>query len=356
METTDIEVPQTMQLESTPAPEPIKSENDEIPVFKDEVREGIFAKRRELLEREMLDQGLEPQGSDPVEPAAHIEAPKVKATPVATPVIEEPIVSPEQEKFLLNVYGETKELTKDELIREAQKGMAASQIFHEGHRMRDEALQIANSVKQHLQPQAAKENPPAPPSIIDTDNAKEIARRINYGSEEDQINAIKDLGASIEAKVRGQHQSLPPEQLVNIATQQTLAIIEARKEQDTLKAEFKDVLEDRYIAAAADAIANELAVKYRDQEIPKSRLELFREAGLTVRERYLRNADTNPPENPAPPVIVVDNKDKIERKRAAPKPPAAANKIATEPPPAYGVGVSSIVNQMRKSRGQPILN
>lgn len=352
--TTDIEVPQTMQLDAVPTPEPIKPENDEIKIFKDEVRDAIFAKRREILEQEMVDQGLEPQTEEKVVPEKIAES-KIVPEIIVKPK-EEPVINPEQEKFLLNVYGQTKELTKDELIREAQKGMAASQIFHEGHRMRDEALQIANAVKQNLQPKAATENPPqVSQSIIDTDKAREIAKRINYGSEEDQINAIKDLGASIEAKVRGQQTSLPPEQLINMATQQTMAVIEARTEQDTLKAEFKDILTDQALSSAADVIANQLARKYQEEGMPRSRLELFREAGKITRERYLRPAEVVPAENPAPPTIVVNNTDKLERKRAAPKPPAAANKVAVEPPPAYGVGVSSIVNQMRKARGQPIL-
>lgn len=355
--TTDLEVPQTMQLEAAPAPEPIKSENDEIKVFSDPVRDAIFAKRRGILEQEMIDQGLEPQGNETV-PDVIVPVPKVELEP--EPVITKPeeklIVTPEQEKFLINVYGQTKELTKDEMIREAQKGMAATQIFQEGHRMKDEALQIANAVKQNLQPQAVKENPPqATKSVIDDDKAREIAKRINYGSEEDQISAIKDLGASIEAKVRGQAQALPPEQLVNYATQQAIAMIDARNEQETLKKEFSDILTDQALSSAADVIANQLAQKYQAEGAPKSRLELFREAGNTVRERYMKPAEVKPPENPAPPIMVVNNNDKIERKRGAPKPPSAANKVAVEPPPAYGVGVSSIVNQMRKSRGQPVV-
>ena len=353
--TTNIELPQTMNLDTVQNPEPIKQENDEIKTFDDPVREAIFAKRRGILEQEMLDQGLEPQGKE-IEPEPAV----VKTEEEPKPVAAKPYVKVEptdQEKFILNVYGQQKELTKDELIREAQKGMAATQIFQEGHRMKDEALQIAQSVKQHLQPApAAKENPPQSQSIVDDNKAREIAKRINYGSEEDQGNAIKDLGAIIEARVRGQAPTaLPPEQLIDYATRQAIAAIDLRTEQDTLKTEFKDILEDRYIAAAADAIANDLAVKYRNEGAPKSRIDLFREAGTIARDRYLKAAPAAPVENSAPPVMVVNNTDKLERKRAAPKPPVAANKVAVEPPPAYGVGVSSIVNQMRKARGQPVI-
>lgn len=355
--TTDIEVPQNMNMDVLPVPEPIRQEGDEPQPYKDEVREAIFAKRRQFLEDEMVAQGLEPQGKEP-EPELAVEK-KTAPEPIAAVAEKpEPPVVSEQEKFILQVYGQPKELTKDELIREAQKGLAASQIFHEGHRMKEEALQIANAVKQNLQPpQAAKENPPQTShSVLDEGQAREIAKRINYGSEEDQVKALQDLGASIEAKVRGQSNSLPPEQLVNYATQQTIAVIEARNEQETLKREFADILADQPLASAADVIANQLAQKYRADGITKSRLELFREAGTITRDKYLKPAEVIPetPATPAAPVIAVNN-DKLERKRAAPKQPSAANKVAIEPPPAYGVGVSSIVNQMRKSRGQAII-
>lgn len=361
--TTELEVPQTMQLDMTPTPEPIKSDEDSPPVFKDEARDAIFAKRKQILTDEMTSQGLElPLTEQELKTEAKQEEPVIDTKITPEPVIEtkpetKVETTPEQEDFILNVYGVQKKYTKDELIREAQKGAAASQVFNEGYRMKQEAMQIADAVKQNLQPQqAAKENPPQSAPAIDDNKAREIAKRINYGSEEDQINAIKDLGASIEARVRGQAQSLPPEQLVNYATQQALAVIEARTEQEALRTEFSDILADRALSSAADVIANELSQKYQSEGINKSRLELFREAGKTARERYLKPVEAiTPPVQPAaPPAIVVSN-DKIERKRAAPKPPAAANKVAVEPPPAYGVGVASIVNQMRKARGQPIL-
>lgn len=354
--TTEIEIPQVMQMDQSPPPEPIKSENGEPVPFKDDARDAIFAKRRQILEDEMEAQGFSPEAEDP-ETAPVIIAkaePKIEAR-VVPEVQPEPPANPEQEEFLLNVYGQQRKLTKDELIREAQKGLAASQIFHEGHRMREEALQIAQAVKQNLQPaQVAKENPPQATQILDDSQAREIAKRINYGSEEDQVKALQDLGASIEARVRGQSNSLPPEQLVNYATQHTMAAIKAETEQETLKAEFGDILKDQALSSAADVIANQLAQKYHAEGISKSRLELFREAGNTTRERYLKPAEATPVQAPAAPIIAVNN-DKLERKRAAPKHPAAANKVASEAAPAYGVGVSSIVNQMRKARGQPVL-
>lgn len=361
--TTDLEVPQTMQLDMTPTPEPIASEENEPQPYKDDARDAIAAKRRQILENEMVAQGLEPQGTgkeDKQEPAPAPEPlPEEK---IVAPVKTEEALTPEQQKdFILNVYGEEKKYPLEEVLKLAQKGAAANKVFEEGYRMKDEALQIANAIKQNL-PQsqaAAKENPPqvSPPPVIDKEKAREIAKRINYGSEEDQINALLDLGASIKATVQGQatQSALPPEQLVNIATQNAVAAIDARTEQDTLTKEFSDIISDKALAAAADVIATDLAREYQKQGVAKSRLELFREAGSKTREKYLKPVE-QPVQNqpPASPKIVVDN-DKLERKRAAPKPPAAANKIAVEPPPAYGVGVSSIVNQMRKARGQPIL-
>jgi len=355
--TTDFQAHDPNLINLSPVPEPIKPEgaDDLPPVFKDEVREAIFAKRKQQLTDEMTAQGLEPQLQDePVE--------KIIPEPKPEPKLEvkplELAKTPEEEEFLLNVYGTEKKLSKDQMIREAQKGMAATQIYEEGYRMKEEALQIANSIKKNLQPQqVVKENPPQT-QVSDKDRAREIAKRINYGSEEDQISALMEFGASIEAKVRGQAPALPPEQLVNAATAHTIAIIESRNEQDTLKREFADILADKPIASAADVIANELNERYRGQGIVKSRLELFREAGTLARERYLKPAAEAAPAQPiaAPALKIETSNDKIERKRAAPKPPVAANKVSAEPPPAYGVNVSSIVDKMRKARGQPVFN
>lgn len=376
--TTELEVPQTMQLDMTPTPAPIKPETEEgepPPLFKDEVRESIFAKRREQLQKEMTDQGLEP--SIVAEPVKPVEEPVLeqKIAPEPKPEIKEkPEPEPlsaktaAEEEFILNVYGKEQKYNLrnpadlERLKQSAQKGEAATQIFQEGHRMRDEALQIANAVKQNLQPQqAAKENPPqlAQP-ILDKERAREIAKRINYGSEEDQVNAIVDLGASIESRVRGQASSaLPPEQIAQFATQQAITYMKAEQEQETLKSEFADILADKALAAAADVLASERRDYYQQQGVTKSRLELFREAGTLAREKYLRPKVEESPVQPnataQAPTVAIGN-DKLERKRAAPKPPAAANKVAVEPPPQYGVGVSSIVNQMRKARGQPVFN
>lgn len=365
--TTELEVPQTMQLDMTPTPEQIKPEGEEgeaPPLFKDDVRDAIFAKRREMLTKEMSDQGLEPNVI--TEPEKTVEHPvleqkieqETKPEPVPEPKPLEATKTPEEQEFILKVYGKDHKLSKDELIREAQKGMAATQVFNEGYRMKEEALQIANAVKQNLQPQqVAKENPPQQPQSFDME--KDVAKRINYGSEDDQVKALRDYKDAIIKEARGQAPAaLPPEQLIGAATQNAIAYIDARTEQETLRKEFADILADKPIASAADVIANELNENYRSQGITKSRLELFREAGTLAREKYLKPKIEETPVQPnhtAAPTIAVSN-DKLERKRAAPKPPAAANKIAVEPPPQYGVGVSSIVNQMRKARGQPVFN
>lgn len=354
--TTPLEVPVNTNLTEVhqDVPKPIENDNDEAPpVFKDEVRESIFAKRREQLEKEVSDQTLDTdEESEPAstQPATVIE--KV-AKSANEPIIHEN--KNEQEKFILNVYGQERELTRDEIIREAQKGMAASQAFQEAARMKEEALAISHAVRQNMQPQqVAPQNTPQKTESLDKEKMRDIAKRINYGSEEEQTLALSELGANIEAKVRGQTNVLPPEQLVNIATQNAIAVIKNEQEQEILKKEFSDILSDYPLSMATDVIANQLAQKYQQQGQQKTRMELFREAGNMAREKYLKPSVQTAPTVQAAKVDI--SNDKIERKRAAPKPPVSANKVAVEPPPAYGVGVSSIVNQMRKARGQPIYN
>lgn len=352
--TTDIEVPVTMHIESEP--KPIEENPDLPPVFKDEVRDSIFAKRRAQLEAES---DHIPAFPEP-EPIAATPEPEPEPEPVAAAANAQ--AEKEKREFELLVYGQTRKVSEDELISHAQKGMAASQMFEEAARMKNEAIQIANAVKQNLQPQQVAQNnaPAAPQQQNPTEAVKDIAKRINYGSEDEQAKALLDLGAIFKSEV-GRSQGLPQEQIVQIATHNAIAAIKSEQEQAILKSEFADILADYPLSVATDMIANQLAVKYQNEGVQKSRLELFREAGNAARDRYIKPSQVSQPQNvPAqnqPPVqaatVNVSN-DKIERKRAAPKSLEAANKVATEAPPSYGVGVSSVVNQMRKSRGQPV--
>lgn len=358
--TTDLEVPQTMHIDSLPAPQPIEADDEAPPIFEDKVRNDIFAKRQAMLEREMEDQGLPTNKQD-----------DVVIEPVHVVAIEKPIepVQSEKDDFILNVYGKEEKYDLDNpsdrerLKQEAQKGRAATQVFQEGYRMKEdglramqEAQRIAELVKQNLQPQPAASTNTPHQAQLDDNLMRDVAKRINYGSEDEQAAALRDYGAIIADQIRGQTQVLPPDQLVDIATKNAVAVLDARAEQEILKKEFVDILSDKPLAHATDIILNDLYQNYQQQGVQKSRLELFREAGNIAREKYLRPSIQEIPAQQPITVQAATSLDKLERKRAAPKSPVAANKISSEPPPAYGVGVGSIVNQMRKARGQPVLN
>lgn len=370
--TTDIHPQENNTLPETPKPE----EGVEPQRFNDAVRNEIYAKRQQRMMDEMgLSSGLsvQEQINEPTEPPA-ADAPSetdAAATPateasapasgeVMTAKADEPAAggAPEPDKkYSIKVNGQTMECTLDELQQFAQLGVAGRQNLEEAARIRREAEAIAAAARQHSQPQPAA-NPQAQPQLPDIPKAElmDIAKRLNYGSEEEQAQAIHDaiaLGART-----GQPHGLTQEQLVNAATQNAIAVLSSQQEQVILASEFKDIVSDPVIAHATDLQAVQLAHKYAALGQQKTRIELLREAGQMVRSKYLRPAPSaqEQPNNPAQAPSTPPMREKLERKRAAPQPPAAANKVAAEAPSEQKYSPASIVAAMRATRHQPAIN
>lgn len=353
-ETTELHIPESGLIEETP-----KEANNE-PNFKDDVRAAIFAKRKEFLEKEMgivesgvidakpiTENAVEESPRDIMENSPPPEPVDTKLPPAAASPSEEPQIPPE--KFIITVNGQPIEYTLDELKQQAQLGVGANKKFDEAFRMRQEAQNLMFASQQHSQPQAQNINQTQPQlADIPETELRDIAKRLNYGSEEEQVKALKEAGI-LFSKATVQPNGLTPEAIVNVATQNALNILTAQQEQEILKNEFKDIVSDPAMAYATDFIANQLAQKYAalGQQIP--RLELLREAGNTAKARYLKPASSSQSNSSAPAPIVVDMTNKIERKRAAPQPPNSANKVASDESQPYGIPSIQALDAARKN-------
>lgn len=285
--------------------------------------------------------------------AQNVVAPPEEVTP---PVLKKTIV----------VDGQQMEFTEDELIRLAQRGMSADQRFQEAARMRDDYNRAlaASQGQQNYQPTApAAGYQPAQSQASDEPMLKEISRRISYGSEEEQQKAVADL-INVAARTAGRSipQGPSPDQLVNVATQHALATIRFEQNMDTIGREYHDIFADEDLTIIAARQANKLDMKYKMLGQAKTPLEIYREAGDLVRDKYLKDGSapqgqstpsTNQPSiQSAIPAVSPSMAAKVERKRVAPQPPAAANRIASDSAQtSYPTG-SQIVAQMRKSRHQ----
>lgn len=333
-ETTELEVPETMHIGEEI--EPIEGVDP-----RKEIMDQIYAKRQQLFAEEL---GVEEEVPAPQEPE-----PEAAEEPVpVTPAPPEQSVLPEKVK--LKVEGKELEVPGETLIQLAQKGLSSDQRYQEAARLRQEAERM---MAQNAQPRAEEPSaPPAPVEVIDEATARELAKRMNYGSEEDQVKAIRDL-ATMVSKTQGRQDLPTPEHLIATATQNALTQIRFEQDMTTIGSEYKDIFSDEPLSMAAGIIARNLTNKYKAEGIPKPPLEIWREACNSTRERYLRTEPAVQPQPVQAASNVVPMTDKLERKRAAPQPPAAASKVASESPPQQGVNPSSIVQQMRKQRGQP---
>lgn len=263
--------------------------------------------------------------------------------------------TPSKKSIIVN--GQTLEFTEDELVKLAQRGLAADQRFQEAAQMRaqyQQALQNAQGAQQNAQPTIPAAGQASP--VVDEAIAREISRRITFGSEEEQTKAISEL-IDVAARTAGRAtQAPPPEQLVNIATQQALATIRFENNMETIGREFKEIFEDRGLTLIAADAVNALRKKYEMLGTPKSDLDIYREAGTFVKDRYVKPSSAQA-QSPSTNATIQSAQAapmtaKLERKRVAPQPPAAANKIASEAPQQVAPTGSQIVAQMRKARHQ----
>lgn len=303
--------------------------------------ESIYERRNQDLAKEIGEVVEEPPaeptpeaaegdaGQAPSDAVTEVENPSASDTevPAQSPATEPAAASPQPQKYPVIVNGQRIEYTLEELQQQAQLGVAARQKFEEAAELRRQAELIAAS-RQNSQPthqaQSVNINTTEQLQDIPKEELLDIAKRMNYGSEEEQVEAVR------KAILLGQKQgrNVPtPEQMIQAATQNALATLTAQQEQAVLKSEFPDILPETPLLYTADFVANQLAQKYVALGQPKSRLEILREAGNYVRERYLKPAASTQPE-PKTSAVVTTNPNKIERKRTAPQTPTAASAVA----------------------------
>ncbi|HKS73272.1 MAG TPA: hypothetical protein VJQ82_08745 [Terriglobales bacterium] len=373
MAETELEVPATMHIESPPVEEAeapqSEAEGEKRPDPRAEIMARIFEKRQAQVAKELeLSEG-EQEGTEPAASAEPIPAADANPPPAPepTPATEPSAAAPVQpQKIPLVVDGQRLEVTPDELVQLAQKGLSAQQRWQEAARMRQEAqAMLAQPPTPQAQPQ--QQTPPAADDLVPDTLARDVARRLNYGTEEEQIKAIRDLVAGVQAKSGERTPQGPaPQELVNAAVTNALAAVDFRSTLAALGQEFPKVFEDTDLTEMAGRrvykAKQEQAIRVQ-QGLPvqlKPDYELMRDACKFVQDRYILpqgtpqakpNGQTPNPSQAAPSVTV--DPARVERKRAAPKPPAAANRVAQAPAEKPPPTPSDVVAWMRQKRHQP---
>lgn len=292
----------------------------------------IVAKRQEQLKEEIEQHILAPV-AEPIETPEPAPSPPDAGPPppgqiaAQAPQEEAPDDEP---KYKINVNGREQEVSLDDLKTLAQKSSAAQEAWQDAHRLRQQAQQMMFGPPQAQPVQQAPQNTPAnqviPDEVID-----KFARDMNYGSPEEQRKATRDLIDGVLSNT-GRQNMPTPQDMVQAATRNALAVLAQQQAVERVGQEFSDIFQDTDLTQLA---MNAMQRSVQDQQAryqaglevkPKTNYDMMRESCQYVREKFSKA----PPSNSVQAVPV--SSEKLERKRAAPSQPAAANKVATEQP------------------------
>ena len=358
-ETTDIQIPEPMTLESgAPAPEPTEEAAPERqPSPRELAMERILAHRQEVMAAEVaqaevlaadareLATSLEPPAPEP-EPAPEA-APEPVAPPVpaAAPAQPQPPAAPVLHVVDVPGYGRM-QVTQDQLLQLASIGA------------------VANAALRQPPAQAPAEPPApvAPAPVLDDERARAFARTLAFGDEEASARAVQALVADVTRGFAAP--AVNPDAIVNEAVQRTMRANQFVSNMHTIGAEFPDIFgkpdETDQAALARHHRLSRLAaleltdLRQRYAALGQTRpdLDLYREAANNVRATI--GTPPQPKTETEPPALqAAPSRDRLERKRAAPQNPTAVSRTASlGPAQPQGITGSQIVDAMRKARGQ----
>lgn len=304
------------------------------------IMDTIYAKRADSFQKELDYAAAISMGAtvDPIKEEQTVE-PERKTEAAKTEEQQAPAAEPKpKETKQYTINGQNVNLNEAEL----------QQLLNRFQAERQQYVQPQQPVHQPVQQQQRSvEQEPQ-----DKDRLKEIARKITYGNEEESTNALQDLvGLTIRNVQRPTGPT--PDQIVQVATNNAVAQLQFQQNLNTIANEYADVFNKRSLTLVAADNVNSLRNKYSMLGVPKPDIELYREACELTRQELVKPSETVKPNVESKPAAQpAQLQAKLERKRAAPQPPAGANKIASELPSNAHPSGSQVVAAMRKSRGQ----
>lgn len=258
--------------------------------------------------------------------------------------------------------GQDLSLTHDELVALAQQGLGANAKFQQAAQLRQQAEQVLQqhqvstnpvgqapfaSVSPAVPPaQAAPQVPSTQIPALDEVQAREYAKRLLYGSEDDSTQAIAELANRLVQAAR------PPvidqQALVNAAVEQSMARTAYQHTLQAIGQEFPQLFADNGLSVLAGQRAQELRAQYAQAGVAAQPYDIMRQACAEVQERYVSPTHRTRPA--AAQAALNVEIDKLQRKRAAPQPPVAANRTARLPAEPPAPTSSQVVAWMQSKR------
>jgi hypothetical protein len=305
----------------------------------------------------------------------------------APPPVQPVSDTPAEKKIRIKVRSNEFELTRDQLLREAelteeeaagmpetsliriaQKNIAANSYLEDARNVEKEARRSLRTSPEHHgtdSDQNADDQPPPPPSRPPVaPEFKELVEKVQYGEPEEAAAALQQAVESVAtrqqmARFRNEHgnevaQALEEFQSTNsdlFADEFTAEFVGKAAERlikDSLvKAGLRREDVERVVTSVDAAREAYIEARMVGYKVPAPK-ELLAQAGAVVRNAFNRPAATSQPQPTAP--VLVDTR--TVAKRAIPQQPqrATVNEAVSETPAPKSR--SDAVAQMRKARGQ----
>ena len=310
---------------------------------------GMRASIAEKYERARLEQiakdreqmGLPPEeGAQPVEQEAHTEAVEPEQEPEAEAALEaapEPVAPPAPpqtapQPVQPTLYpmplpdGRMTWVTAEQAAQLARIGAAAA-----------------------YQPPAPPAPAAPPPPVLDADRARTISQRLQYGTPEEQTQALVEFAEAVRPSA--------PQVDVDAIRRQVLQEVRAQNQLDhnlnVLGTEYPEIFRDQVLTQVAALQLHQL--RGNPLNAQKSDLDLYREACNEVRTR-LAPPQSQPGNQVATAPQAAPVSARHERKRAAPSIPVGMDtrmpSAPAEPPPPTA---SETIAWMRMKRNQPAI-
>lgn len=288
--------------------------------------------------------------TEPAEPKAG--AHKSSDVPRMLPIKgqAEPPVPPGIQTFPVDIDGQQIHVTQDQLVHLARMGAIANQAMYQ------------YQTQQHQPPQQAQAPVVQERARADVgdDLLDAAVQNLQYGDKDGAKAALRELIRNVQLP---QAQQLDLVAIGNYAAQK--ARHEARLEHETqiIRQEYADVMNDRYLAGMAAARVAEIRQQNVALGRTQSDLDVYREAGNFVLEKFGKprpgqqveqSGETGITAPQAPNLVVRRSVSEIEgRKRAAPRAVSQViDRRSTAPQAPKAPSPSDVVDMMRKARGQ----
>src|SRR6185312_2161030 len=228
------------------------------------------------------------------------------------------------------------QVTDDQFAQLAQMGILAN-------------LALSQPV---MQPPVAPAAPAPRRELVDEERAREFVRQVQFGAPDEALPAVRWLIEDVVSRIQMPH--VDPNAIIHAATLRARAEQQAERDVAIIRSDFPDIFANPQLQRLAHINVDELARGDAATGRQRPLVEIYREAGNRVYDAIGRPRPGSDPTAPALQAAphVQERPDVIERKRAAPRIPAAVDRRAATPDAPRPPTASEIVSQMRVSRGQ----